>query len=73
MKRHLSIHTETLEERLADRAKLLREEAKLLPPGLVRDAAIREARQAETASHMSGWLRSPAATSSGSPTVQAPT
>lgn len=30
----------SLEERLGDRAKLLREEAKLLPPGAVRDATI---------------------------------
>jgi hypothetical protein len=50
---------QTLEERLADEAKRLREEAKLLPAGVVRDAALRRARQAETGSHMSQWLRSP--------------
>lgn len=50
---------ETLEERLADEARRLREEARLLPPGAVRDATIRAARQAETGSHMSEWLRSP--------------
>jgi hypothetical protein len=49
----------SLEERLADEARQLRAEAKLLPPGAVRDAAIRRARQAEIASHMSEWLRSP--------------
>jgi hypothetical protein len=44
------------EKGLADEAKLLREEAKLLPPGAVRDATIRAARQAK---NMSDWLRSP--------------
>jgi hypothetical protein len=48
-----------LERRLAEEAKRLREAAELLPPGAVRDAALRRARQAETGSHISGWLRSP--------------
>jgi hypothetical protein len=30
-----------------------------LPPGALRDAALRRARQAETGSHVSEWLRSP--------------
>jgi hypothetical protein len=51
--------TKSLEERLAEQAKQLLAEAKLLPPGTVRDAAIRRARQAEVASHMGEWLRSP--------------
>ena len=49
----------TLEQRLADEASRLREQAKLLPPGAVREATIRKARQAETGSHLSEWLRSP--------------
>lgn len=49
-----------LEQRLADRARVLHEEAKLLPPGAVRDATIRAARQAENGSHMTEWLCSPA-------------
>jgi hypothetical protein len=49
----------SLEERLAEEAKRLREEAKLLPQGAERESAIRRARQAETGSHMSEWLRSP--------------
>ena len=49
----------SLEERLAEEAKLLREEAELLPPGAVRDETIRRARQAEVGVHMSEWLRSP--------------
>ena len=51
--------TVSLEERLAEEARRLREEAELLPHGPVRDAALRKARQAETGSHMSEWLRSP--------------
>ncbi|QHO75814.1 hypothetical protein ACH79_27585 [Bradyrhizobium sp. CCBAU 051011] len=49
----------TLEQRLADEACRLREQARLLPPGEVREATIRKARQAETGSHLSEWLRSP--------------
>ena len=49
----------TLEQRLADEACRLREQARLLPPGAVREATIRKARQAETGSHLSEWLRSP--------------
>ena len=51
--------TESLEARLAQEAKRLREEAKLLPPGAQRDELIRKARQAETGSHMTEWLTSP--------------
>jgi hypothetical protein len=51
--------TVSLEERHSQEAKRLREEAKLLPPGTVREALSRKARQAETGSHMSEWLRSP--------------
>lgn len=50
---------QSLEQRLAEEAKCLREEAKLLRPGVVRDEVIRRARQAETGSHISEWLRSP--------------
>jgi hypothetical protein len=51
--------TRSLEERLAEEAKRLRAEAKLLPPGAKREELIRRARQAETGSHMSEWLSSP--------------
>jgi hypothetical protein len=57
--RHHFKQAQPLEERLAGEAKNLREQAKLLKPGAVRDDLIRRARQAETASHMSEWLRSP--------------
>jgi hypothetical protein len=59
MERRRFNQTQSLEERLAEEAKRLRAEAKLLPPGAIRDALIRKARQAETGSHMSEWLSSP--------------
>jgi hypothetical protein len=51
--------TQSLEKRLADDAKRWREEARLLPPGPVRDELLRKARRAETGSHISEWLSSP--------------
>ena len=51
--------TTSLEQRLAEEARRLREEAELLPHGPVRDEALRKARQAETGSRISDWLRSP--------------
>jgi hypothetical protein len=58
-KRRRITQTQCLEVRLADEAKRLREEAKSLPPGIRREALLRKARQAETGSHISEWLRSP--------------
>ena len=51
--------TETLEKRLIAEAMRLREQAKLLGPGAVREALLRRARQTETASHINAWLNSP--------------
>jgi len=45
-----------LDERLTERAQQLRKEAKGTPPRVRRDGLIRQARQAETASHMQEWL-----------------
>jgi hypothetical protein len=59
MQRRRFKQTKSLEERLSEEAKRLRAEAKLLPPGAVREGLIRRARQAETGSHMSEWLTSP--------------
>ncbi|WP_247323617.1 hypothetical protein [Bradyrhizobium sp. 141] len=58
-KRRRFKQTLSLEVRLDDEARRLREEAELLPHGPVREEALRRARQAETASHVSDWLRSP--------------
>jgi hypothetical protein len=51
--------SQTLEQRLSKEAQFLREQAKLLLFGPVRDATIRKARQAETGSQISEWLSSP--------------
>jgi hypothetical protein len=59
MERRRFKHAESLEIRLAEEAKRLREEAEHLPHGAVRDAILRKARQCETGSHVSEWLASP--------------
>ena len=59
MQRRRFKQIKSLEERLTEQAKRLREEAKLLPPSAEREQLIRRARQAETGSHVSEWLRSP--------------
>jgi hypothetical protein len=51
--------SETFEERLAEEAAGFRKAAEELPHGTARELLLRRARQAETASHMSDWLRSP--------------
>ena len=48
-----------LQDRLALHALRLKEEAQALRPGPDRDAIIRRARHAETASHVDDWLLSP--------------
>jgi hypothetical protein len=49
----------TLQSRLLILARRLKAEADALPHGPLRDAAIRKARHAETASNMDEWLSSP--------------
>jgi hypothetical protein len=51
--------SESLEARLAELAKRLREEARLLKPGPLREELLHRARQAETGAHMTEWLTSP--------------
>ena len=46
-KRNRSKQTKSLEERLAEHATRLREEAKALPRGAAREAVLRRAAQAE--------------------------
>ncbi|MBU6463580.1 MAG: hypothetical protein KGK01_01995 [Bradyrhizobium sp.] len=58
VKRRRFKQTDTLEQRLAAAAKRLREQAKVMSPGIARDKLIRRARQVEAASQMSQWLRS---------------
>jgi hypothetical protein len=47
-----------LETQLAGEAARLRKEAQGTPPGIDRERLMRRARQAETGSHLSEWLRS---------------
>jgi len=51
--------TKPLKERLLEEAQTLRDELKLQPPGPVRDAALKKARQIEAAANLDGWLKSP--------------
>jgi len=54
------IHMATFEQRLAEEAIKLKEAAEKLPPGsMARELLLRRARQAQTASHINDWLRSP--------------
>lgn len=59
MQRRRIKHKTSLEERLTEQAKSLRDRAKKMPPGVERDALVRRARQAETASRINEWLSSP--------------
>jgi hypothetical protein len=51
--------TTTLDERPAEQAKCLRDEAQNVPQGIERERILRRARHAEAASHMQEWLSSP--------------
>jgi len=48
-----------LQDRQMSEAMRLKEEANKLPPGPLRDARIRKARQAVTAARVHEWLSSP--------------
>ena len=53
-------HTASFEERMAEEAERFRKAAEDQPAGsTARELLLRRSRQAETASHMSDWLRSP--------------
>jgi hypothetical protein len=57
-RRHFK-QTASLNQRLTERAEQLRKEAQGTPPGVARDKLTRQAREAETASHLQEWLTSP--------------
>jgi hypothetical protein len=59
MERRRIKHETSFEERLAEHARRLKEEAKKLPPGKERDGLMRRARQAEVTAHLNQWLTSP--------------
>ncbi|MGL9622411.1 hypothetical protein QRQ56_31000 [Bradyrhizobium sp. U531] len=49
----------SLEDRLAELAANLKEQAARLPAGAERDSLLKRARVAETGAHLSDWLTSP--------------
>ncbi|WP_038936205.1 hypothetical protein [Bradyrhizobium japonicum] len=51
--------TRSLEERMAEQAARLKEQASQLPAGAEREDLLKRARIAETGAHLSDWLRSP--------------
>ena len=60
MERRRIKHKVSFEERLAEEAERFRKAAEDQPAGsTARELLLRRARQAETAAHMSDWLRSP--------------
>ncbi|WP_143202078.1 hypothetical protein, partial [Bradyrhizobium sp. NAS96.2] len=58
-KRRRVKQTNSLEERLFERARQLRQQAAALPPGIAKDAPQKLARQAEAGASMPEWLRAP--------------
>jgi hypothetical protein len=59
IKRRRFKQTKPLKVRLVEEAQKLRDEAKLLPYGPVREAVLKKARKIEAAAHMDDWLNSP--------------
>ena len=55
----------SVRERLLEEARNLREEARLLPSDVVRDAVLKRARQSEAAAHMEDLLVSGLKTAEG--------
>jgi hypothetical protein len=59
MQRHSFQESIPPDQQLTEQAERLREEAQSTPHGIVREKLIRQARQAEAASHMREWISSP--------------
>ena len=53
------MHRATFEERLAEEARRLKEQAKKAAASREREALLRKARQADTAAHINEWITSP--------------
>jgi hypothetical protein len=58
MRRRPLKQTTSISEKLFASAKAMRDRATRLPSGLERDALLRRARRAETASHLEDWANS---------------
>ncbi|GIQ75155.1 hypothetical protein BraRD5C2_35960 [Bradyrhizobium sp. RD5-C2] len=54
------VHTNSLEERLVERARELRKQAAALAPGIEKEALLKLAQQSEAGASMTEWLRAPA-------------
>jgi hypothetical protein len=59
MKRGRTKLTESLDARLTQQARQIKERAKDLPPGKERQDLIRKIRQTETALRINQWISSP--------------
>ena len=59
MERRRFKHAQSLEERLAEEAKRLRDEAKKLPPGPEQADLLQKAQEDEMVAQMAGWITSP--------------
>ena len=59
MERRRSKQPVSFDQHLLEQAERLRKEAQGTPSGVTRDELIRQAQQAETASHMLEWLSAP--------------
>lgn len=59
LKRSQTTQVQSLEDRLVLAAKRWLEQARLLPPGVDRQAALQKARQAENACEINAWIASP--------------
>lgn len=57
-RRRRTPQTRSLEERMAEQAAKLKEQASQLPAGAEREALLKRARIAETGSHISDWIQS---------------
>jgi hypothetical protein len=49
----------TLQDRIAEWAASVRDQAAAMPPGQDRDELLKKLRQAETAMHLQDWANSP--------------
>nr|WP_128970774.1 hypothetical protein [Bradyrhizobium tropiciagri] len=63
-KRRRVKQTNSLEERLLERARQLHQQAAALSPGIEKEALLKLARQAEAGASMTEWLRAPEVLSS---------
>jgi hypothetical protein len=59
LKRRRFKQSTSFQERLAEWAKQVRDQADQLPPGIERDKLLKKVSQADTAAHLDDWANSP--------------